>query len=260
GAAQSNHCRATSLAAARGGMRSVLALRTPDGGPAAPVGNHLIHRLSADQIVTITPEAYEDRTAVMAAIAADEESRGHRCWIIPEGASDALGMFGFVTAMKELAQQFDAAGITRPPTIWHASSSGGTTAGIGWAVDRMKLTTPIIGTSVGDSVEYMWARVSEVWDEATALFGGKRPDPPLELIDDYVGGGYGVISREELAVQVAATRSTGLLFDPTYTGKALFGLHQEIAKGRWSSDDHVVFWHTGGGFAVFAHDYGDLLD
>ena len=103
GAAQSNHCRATALGAARVGLRSVLVLRTPDGRAAPPIGNHLLHRLTADRIATITPAAYDERDAVMQAIASDEASAGHRCWIIPEGASDALGMWGFVLAMRELA-------------------------------------------------------------------------------------------------------------------------------------------------------------
>ena len=260
GAAQSNHCRATALAAARVGLRSVLVIRTADGGPAPTTGNHLLHHLAGTEIVTITPEAYSERTAVMRAIAADQAEREHRAWIIPEGASDALGMWGFVLAMRELAVQFDAAGMTSPPTIWHAASSGGTTAGMAWAVDRLKLGTPIVASSVGDSAGELRARVEAIWDEALQTFGGEPPDPaPLEVIDTYVGGGYGMVSPDELAVQLEVTQATGLLFDPTYTGKALYGLRREIAAGRWSANDHVVFWHTGGGFAVFAHDYGAAL-
>jgi D-cysteine desulfhydrase len=258
GAAQSNHCRATALAAARVGLRSVLVIRTPGGEPAAPTGNHLLHRLTAHRIATITPEAYAERDAVMSAVAADEEAAGHRCWIIPEGASDALGMWGFVLAMRELAEQLDGAGIRRPPAVWHAASSGGTTAGLGWAADRLDLGTPIIGTSVGDATSDLWARVNRIWDEAIDHYGGSRPQPDLTLLDRYVGGGYGIVTREQLEFEIDVTRRTGLLFDPTYTGKALFALRAEIDAGRWGPDDDVVFWHTGGGFAVFAHDYGDL--
>jgi 1-aminocyclopropane-1-carboxylate deaminase/D-cysteine desulfhydrase-like pyridoxal-dependent ACC family enzyme len=43
-----------------------------------------------------------------------------------------------------------------------------------------------------------------------------------------------------------------MVFDPTYTGKAIHGLRVDIAAGRFRPDEHVVFWHTGGGFAVFA--------
>ena len=50
-----------------------------------------------------------------------------------------------------------------------------------------------------------------------------------------------------------------MVFDPTYTGKALYALREEVRRGRFSSDDHVVYWHTGGGFAAFAHDWSDVL-
>ncbi len=256
GAAQSNHCRATALAAARVGLRSVLVIRTADGNAVPLAGNHLLHHLAGTEIVTITPDAYRERDAVMQAVAVDQARLGHRAWVIPEGASDALGMWGFVLAMRELAEQFDAAGFTTPPTIWHAASSGGTTAGMAWAVDRLKLGTPIIASSVGDAAGDLVNRVDVIWDEALEAYGGRRPQAPLEVIDRYVGGGYGITSQDELRVQLEVTQSTGLLLDPTYSGKAFYGLHREIASGRWSSSDDVVFWHTGGGFAVFAHDFG----
>jgi 1-aminocyclopropane-1-carboxylate deaminase/D-cysteine desulfhydrase-like pyridoxal-dependent ACC family enzyme len=168
-------------------------------------------------------------------------------------------MWGFVLAMRELAEQFVTAGMSAPPTVWHAASSGGTTAGMAWTVDRLDLRTPIIASSVGDTAADLQHRVDAIWDEALEEFGGDRPQAPLEIIDSYVGEGYAVIAPEELAVQLEVTKATGLLFDPTYTGKALYGLHQEITAGRWARDDHVVFWHTGGGFAVFAHGYGPGL-
>lgn len=60
------------------------------------------------------------------------------------------------------------------------------------------------------------------------------------------------MSGEQRETIAEATRLTGLLFDPVYTGKALFGLRCEIASGRFLSDDNVIFWHTGGGFAALA--------
>ena len=56
-----------------------------------------------------------------------------------------------------------------------------------------------------------------------------------------------------------ATRLTGLIWDPTYTGKALAGLYLEIKAGAFSAERDVVFWHTGGGFAAFAHDWESVL-
>ena len=125
GAAQSNHCRATALAASGLGLRTVLFLRTPDGKPADPTGNHLLQRLAGAECRFITPEEYESRDELMAEAAAELP----HAWVIPEGASDAIGMQGFVAAMAEAHTQFEDEGIDNP-VIWHAASSAGTTAGL----------------------------------------------------------------------------------------------------------------------------------
>lgn len=255
GATQSNHCRATALAAAKLGLRCTLLLRSPDGAPPPnPAGNHLLDLLAGAEIRFVTPDEYRERDTMMARVAA-EESGGY---VIPEGASDALGMWGFVAAMRELDDQ--AARIPAAQyTVWHAASSGGTTAGLGWAADRLGRSTPITASSVGDPAPELERRVETIWDAAVAEWGGNTPSANIEFIDTYVGEGYGAVTDEQLAIQMEATALTGLLFDPTYTGKALYGLEQEVARGRFGAGDHVVFWHTGGGFAVFAANYGKAL-
>jgi D-cysteine desulfhydrase len=253
GALQSNHCRATALAADRLGMRCVLFLRTPDGRPPDRLtGNHLLQRLAGADYRFITPDEYADRDRLMAEAASDLGD----AWVIPEGASDVLGMQGFVVAMTELSLQLEEAGITRA-VIWHAASSGGTTAGLvrGSAAAEVE----IIGASIGDPAPQLEAEVVELLDEADQRFGSMPRPAPWRIIDRYAGGGYGVITNEELALQVEATRLTGLIWDPTYTGKALVGLHAEIESGAVAPDADVVFWHTGGGFAVFAHDWEPVL-
>jgi D-cysteine desulfhydrase len=259
GAAQSNHSRATAIAGAQHGFRVVLALRTPDGRPPAQLeGNLLLDRLAGAETRFVTPAEYERRDEVLAAIAEDLRATGRSPWVIPEGASDALGMWGFVTAFEELSAQLDEIG-EPVAAIWHAASSGGTTAGLGWAADRLAFDVAIAGSSVGDSVPDLRRRIEAIWADAVATHGGDWPTPTMLLTDDHVGLGYGLTTREELEIQAEATRLTGLILDPTYTGKAMVGLQREIASGRYRSGDHVVFWHTGGGFAVFSHDFDDVL-
>ncbi len=255
GAVQSNHCRATALVAARLGMRARLFLRSDDGRPPpTSTGNHLLARLAGADVRYVTPAEYAERDRLMATAARDDG----RAWVIPEGASDALGMWGFVLAMQELADQMTTIG--RPArAVWHAASSGGTTAGLAWAAHRLQLDAAVVGSSVGETAAELTGRVEEIWEEAAGRYGGGRPEPAWEIVDGYVGGGYGVVSTEELAAQVEASSLTGMIFDPTYTGKALYALREEIRRGRYGPGDDVVFWHTGGGFAVFAHDFGAAL-
>ncbi len=247
GAVQSNHCRATALAAARVGLDAILYLRSPDGEPPdTPTGNHLLQRMAGAECQFITPTEYDNRDRIMAEAAAE---RGNS-WVIPEGASDALGALGFVAAMHEIAPQLEDCSIVHP-VIWHAASSAGTTAGMLRGAGELGLDVEIFGSSVGDPATEVEHRIRTLLTEFVAEFGGSQITTPWRITDDYIGRGYGLTTPEELAVQTEATRLTGMLFDPAYTGKTIYGLKREIEQGRFSKDDHVVFWHTGGGFAVF---------
>jgi D-cysteine desulfhydrase len=258
GAAQSNHCRATAFAAARLGLECHLVLRTRDGGPVPePTGNHLLHHLSGAKLHFVTPEQYAERDRRMAQIAAELGSAGTIAWVIPEGASDYLGMLGFAEAGRELAGQIE--GWQKPPAVWHASSSGGTTAGLDMAAVQTQHAFVVMGTSVGDTIDELNGRLTAIWLETSDHRSLPKDIRPPILTDAYIGGGYGVVSEEELACQLEATRLTGLLFDPVYTGKAIYALREEIRRGSLDQFDDVVFWHTGGGFGVFAQDFTGVL-
>ncbi len=252
GALQSNHCRATALAADHLGLRTILYLRTPDGAPPAEItGNHLLQRLAGADCRFITPDEYASRDELMAEAAAEEP----HAWVIPEGASDAIGMQGFVAAMTEAAVQFEEESV-RAPVIWHAASSAGTTAGL-IRGSAEGLDAELVGVSVGDPAHELTARITDLLDEADQRFGSMPRAIRWRITDEFIGGGYGVARDEELTVQVEATRLTGLIFDPTYTGKALVGLKASL--DALDTDRDVVLWHTGGGFAAFAHDWSGVL-
>lgn len=186
----------------------------------------------------------------MAAEAEEMAAGGRPAWVIPEGASDALGMLGMALGFEELAGQIQGRLGGRAAGIWHAGSSGGTTAGFGWAADRAGLPVPQVAVGVSDPAEVLAGSAARIWSDGAAAFGGEAPSPDIEYLDRYLGGGYGAVSAEQAEVQAEAARLTGLLFDPVYTGKALYALRREIAAGRYTSCDQVIFWHTGGGFAA----------
>ena len=254
GAVQSNHCRATALAAARVGLRTVLFLRSQNGAPPQEAtGNHFLQRLAGAECRFITPAQYDDRNRIME----DTANALGSAWVIPEGASDALGALGFVAAMHEITPQLNELGISRP-TMWHASSSAGTTTGMVRGAIETGLQADIIGSSVGEPAREVTELVRTLLSDCDSLYGTRKGEVIWRIIDDYVGRGYGLTTPDELAAQVEATRLTGLLFDPAYTGKLIYGLKRAIEQGRFTADDDVVFWHTGGGFATLAHP--DLLD
>lgn len=62
---------------------------------------------------------------------------------------------------------------------------------------------------------------------------------------DYLCGGYEQFSPEMEEYLTAVMKSTGLMFDTTYSGKAFFGM-MDIVKKQSLSEKNILFWHTGG--------------
>jgi D-cysteine desulfhydrase len=254
GAAQSNHARATALAAPPLGLDVILLLRTPDGqAPARSEANHLLMEIAGAEIRYLTPEQYASSDSLMAEVADEVRTSGRTPWTIAEGASDAHGMWGYAAAMEEFVDQ--TRGLPPMTAIWHASMSGGTTAGMAWGADRLGMETSVVGCCIGETAGETGERITRIWADAAANSGEAPPAALPLLIDDHVGLGYGKATPEELVIQAEVTRLTGMLMDPTYTGKALVGLKREIEAGRYGPADHVVFWHTGGGFATFVEGF-----
>ena len=196
GGEQSNHARATAIAAAKLGLRSVLLLRTREpANPPPPEGNILLDRLVGAEIVWITPEEYGRRSEILQREAASLSDLGRVPYVIPEGGSNALGAWGYVRAVDELAQDLAAlpGGVERPTTIIHATGSGGTTAGLILGVKLVGLNTRVIGINVCNNRDYFLRVVGKICEEAISsyqldlVFSRERD---VEILDGYVGLGY----------------------------------------------------------------------
>jgi 1-aminocyclopropane-1-carboxylate deaminase/D-cysteine desulfhydrase-like pyridoxal-dependent ACC family enzyme len=86
-----------------------------------------------------------------------------------------------------------------------------------------------------------------------------RPED-VQVSDDFLGGGYAVLtSAEQEAVRLVA-RTEGILLDPVYTGKAMAGLLGLIRRGEIGAGERILFWHTGGLPALFAYADGLLSE
>ena len=260
GGQQSNHARATSILAAELGLRSLLLLRTRDPNEPPPlVGNLLLDRLAGAEVRFITPEQYRERDALLAETAREVERRGQIPYVIPEGGSNGLGSLGYVDAMLEVRRQLDAglAGGPRPfDAVAHACGSGGTAAGVALGIARHGVAKQALAFAVCDDRAYFDAVVERITNEAVALAPGLDARARPVVHDAWKGPAYGIATDEQLDFFVEVARKTGLLLDPVYTGKALFGLSRLSPK-----PERVLFLHTGGlpGLLAQSEDFAARL-
>jgi len=256
GGEQSNHARATAMAAARLGLGSHLILRCDDpGNPPATTGNILLDRLAGASLQWITRAEWRDRTALMNAAAARLRAAGRTPYVIPEGGSNAMGAWGYVECARELADDL-AALPARDTTIVYACGSGGTGAGLilGAMVHGLRgRGARVAGVNVCDDRDYFVRAIGAIcgdfarrWVAAPAVH-----DADIELVDGHVGLGYARSRPEELATIRDLCRRDGVVLDPVYTGKAFHGVVTELARDRRRFGERVVFVHTGGIFGLF---------
>jgi D-cysteine desulfhydrase len=245
GGVQSNHARATALSTVGLGMHPLLFLRTPDPSAAPPpVGNLMLDRLAGAEIRFITPEQYRERDALMADAAAKLERDGQQPYVIPEGGSNGIGAHGYLEAMREIRGQLDL-GLGGGPSgfdaVVHACGSGGTAAGIVLGAQRFDVAPVVHAIAVCDDRPYFESVIGRIVLEAVGR--GADGDALAELVvhDAFKGPAYAVASDEQRAFIVEVARRTGLVLDPVYSGKALFGLSRMQDKPR-----RVLFIHTGG--------------
>ncbi|HEX4514481.1 MAG TPA: D-cysteine desulfhydrase family protein [Polyangiaceae bacterium] len=257
GGIQSNHARATAILARRLGLECVLLLRVEgrgakrsdeEGAVSGPdrdadpktlplTGNVLLDRLAGARIRTITPADYARRNACMMHVS---EETPHS-YVIPEGGSNGLGAFGYVEAMREVREQkrdvFDV--------VVHACGSGGTAAGVALGCALHGTGKRVHAVAVCDDAAYFERAIADVVIEARAI--AKLPEPaPLVVDDRSKGPRYAVMDAEQRAFLVMVARESGLVLDPVYTGKAMFGLRAAILRGDIPRASRVLFLHTGG--------------
>lgn len=251
GGIQSNHARATALCAASLGMRALLFLRTldPDLDAArAPLeGNVLLDRMVGAEIRLITPAQYRARNALMEEAAAELASAGRAPYVIPEGGSNGLGSLGYVEAMREVRRQLDLglAGGAPFDVIVHACGSGGTAAGVALGASKHHVAPEVRPMAVCDDAPTFEAIIQRIVAEARTL-DPELLAPAKVIVDDRAKGpAYAISTAEQRARIVEATRLSGLVFDPVYTGKAFSGLWDLCESGELRGK-RVLFLHTGG--------------
>jgi D-cysteine desulfhydrase len=206
--------------------------------------------------VWITPEQYKRRDEIFAREADRLRRAGSKPYVIPEGASNALGAWGYIYAAAELKQDIKKLprGSSRRTTIVHATGSGGTTAGLILGTKLLGLNARIVGVNVCDDRDYFVKAIGEICGDCISRYGLKisfSRESDIEIVDGYVGLGYALSRPEELSLLVELASTEGLFLDPVYTGKAFFGMVQELRRDARVFGDQIIFLHTGGIFGLF---------
>lgn len=253
GAIQSNHVRLTAAAARVAGLRTHVVLTTnADEQERLAQGNLLLNHLLGADMHIVSDGTNVDM--VMAEIAAMIKAQGERPYTFPIGGSNAIGVLGYVAATLELVGQLFAMG-EAANYLYYASGSRGTQAGLELGKRLYSAPYQLYGIAVSGGEPEKTAQAVKIAEEAAGLLGvPSQLSGEAWLTDEgYIGEGYGIPTPECWEALRLLAHCEGIFLDPVYTGKAMAGLIDRIRLHVINPQDTVVFLHTGGTPALFAH-------
>ena len=259
GAVQSNHARMTAAAARVAGLGVTLVLTTREPDPPCQ-GNYLLDRLFGARVHLISagPDpklaVAPDEEAQVRAVVDELRANGERPYVIPVGGSSGVGALGYAAGTRELVDQLGAMACA-PTRLYYASGSRGTQAGLELGSRLFSPPYRLCGIAVSGGEDEKRSRAARVATEAAALLGLDVVVTPGELAtnQDHIGEGYGIPTAAGLeAIRLLAV-GDGVLLDPTYTAKAMAALIADVRSGSIAPGETIVFLHTGGVPALFAH-------
>ena len=251
---QSNKLRELAAGANKLGMKPILLLHAVTAPPAM-VGNRFLFELLGAEVHT-TPIA--DRLdpaikGVLQQLCDDAARRGYKPFMVyhPE-RTGTIGTASYASGAEELLGQFEAMELA-PRHVFLATGAGPTTAGLVLGCRAHGATFGITGVSVGSSYDDVMKHVLDYANKCAALLGVDRRISANDLSIDasYYATTSPIAPAVKEAIEMFA-RTEGVLLEPTYTGKAAAGMIAAIRRGDFTSDDAVVFVHTGGLPGLFA--------
>ncbi|MGO1243379.1 MAG: 1-aminocyclopropane-1-carboxylate deaminase/D-cysteine desulfhydrase [Sphingobacterium sp.] len=221
GGAWSNHLLATAAAGATFGFKTVGFVRGEQ------VENTVLKlcQLFGMELRFVSREAYKNKLLLF------EENYGldSLALYIAEGGYSRQGALGCSAIIHELTRSYDR--------IYCACGTGTTLAGLQNGVKECKLESTIIGVPVLKGANFLH-------DEIKKLNVAENNE--LTLLLDYHFGGYAKTTPELISFVKNFTQKTGIMIEPTYTGKLFYALHDQIESDKIAPGSTILALHTGG--------------
>lgn len=259
GTTQSNHSRATLVAARQLGMDCHLVLRSKEQICESfnASGNFIMMEAGSPNIYLLpwqpfTTETFDSNIKHLADYIG--ETTQNMPYYIPCGGDNELAIYGYISAWEEMMKQKIH---ERYDDIVFANGTSGTAIGLGignYLTGNKLRIHPVLTSSTKKKV---YAKMNKTLQR----FGfDVKSEDMFDIIDGYIGGGYNVYTEDDVAFHQNTVKTTGIYCDPVYVGKALKGLITELQNnpGRFKGK-RILFIHTGGTFGMLEKDIAEII-
>lgn len=153
-------------------------------------------------------------------------------YYIPEGGHHPLAVNGVAELVSEIHISYHY--------LATACGTGTTFAGLMRGVEQYQHLVKIMGFPALKKGEFLL-------DDVQALLGEEYNKELIHYFSsEFALGGYAKTNAEYLTFLKDLEKETGVLFDPIYNGKMIWGLKALMERGFFSEGSTIVALHTGG--------------
>lgn len=219
GGAWSNHLLATACAAATYGYQAKAFVRGQE------LDNAVLSmcKLFGMELIFVDRGRYRDKKALFESLP-DKEAY----YFIDEGGAGVEATKGCEELIMELERPYDH--------IFCAAGTGTTAAGLAMGIATAQAATQLHVVPVLKGASFIELEM--------AALGA--PLSHSTLHGDYHFGGYAKTKPELIQFVKDFVAHTGIMIEPTYTGKALYAMHDLIAQDYFEENSNILFIHSGG--------------
>ncbi len=234
GGAWSNHLLATACAGAKFGFKTTGFVR----GESVSNPNLSLCRLFGMELNFVGRTAYRDKQALFER----DYQENQEAYFVDEGGYSTDGAKGCAEIVGELPSDYDH--------IFCACGTGTTLAGLYRGCMEAGLHTHLHGIPVLAGGDFIREAIAK-------LYAGKEP-AHITLHTEYHFGGYAKTKPALHAFIKYFCAETGILIEPVYTGKLLYGVFDLAKHDYFKPKDRILVVHTGGLMGILGklNDFG----
>lgn len=158
------------------------------------------------------------------------------------GGKSLEGIYAYYDAVKELSQQ-----VSDIDYVFLACGTGTTLTGVCGGLHYYFPKAKVFAISTARSYKQEKPVLEEDMRILNSYLNTSYTFENLIFSDKYLCGGYALYSDELFDTVKECIQHEGMIVDPTYSGKALWGMINElIAKPAQFKGKNILFWNTGG--------------
>lgn len=164
------------------------------------------------------------------------------------GGRSVEGIYAYYDAVKELLSQLPAREAI--DKLFVACGTGTTVSGILAGFQTLSPSTEIHAISVARQESAEMPVIKENLKMLGSYLDKNFDTRNLRFHDEFILGEYGATNEDLTQFIHRFISATGILIDPIYSGKALWGMSKVLES---ASESNMLFWHTGAIYTLLSN-------